>query len=205
MPLAHSWPPPTWDGCIRVWDTIHDTETIPIAGAPPKDYFARLSPDGRIVVTGFSEGTIHLWNAATGEPRGEPLQLENKAITTDWTADGKRLVFTDVNRNVTVWDSDTCKKLHEFKHDSPLRDFQTHLSPDGKWFACKGLGGELKVWDVEKGVEFHSFAGLAESPSILFCPDSAHLAAVDKSGVVKLWDVATSPRVMVGQDRDQRA
>ena len=48
------------------------------------------------------------------------------------------------------------------------------------------------MWDVEKGVEFHSFAGLAESPSFLFCPDNAHLAAVDKSGVVKLWDVATS-------------
>ena len=101
-------------------------------------------------MTGFSEGAIHLWNAATGEPRGEPLQLENKASTMDWTADGKRLVFTDANRNVTVWDSDSCKKLHEFKHDSPLLFPNRHLSPDGKWFACKGLGGELKVWDVER-------------------------------------------------------
>jgi WD40 repeat protein len=174
-----------------VWDTIHDTETILIASAPPKDYWVELSPDGRIAMTGFSEGAIHLWNAATGELRGEPLQLENNGMSWDFTADGKRLVLTDGNRNVTIWDSDTSKKLHEFKHDSPLRDFRAHLSPDGKWFACKGLGGELKVWDVEKGIEFRSFAGLAESPSFLFCPNGAHLAAVDKSGVVKLWDVAT--------------
>ena len=67
----------------------------------------------------------------------------------------------------------------------------TALSPDGKWFACKGPGGELKVWDVDKGAEFRTFPVLHDLAWFSFSPDNARLAAAENSGVVKTWDLAT--------------
>ena len=137
------------------------------------------------------ESTIHLWDTATGKPLGEPLKLEHKAVNWDFTADGKRLVLTDDGKNVTIWDVATSKMVHAFKHDGPEGYIKTNVSPDGKWFACKGPGGGLKVWDVEKGVEFRTFQGLADAPGFHFSPDSTRLAVGDRSGVVKVWDLAT--------------
>ena len=137
------------------------------------------------------ESTIHLWNAETGEPLGEPIKLEHKAVNFDFTADGKRLCVTDEGKNVTIWNVSTSKMVRAFKHDGPEGSLSTELSPDGKWFACKGPGGGLKVWDVEKGAEFRTFPVLHDLSWFLFSPDNARLAAAENGGVVKTWDLAT--------------
>ena len=127
----------------------------------------------------------------TGEPLGEPIKLEHKAVNLDFTADGKRLALTDLGKNVTIWNVSTSKMVRAFKHDGPEGSLGTALSPDGKWFACKGPGGGLKVWDVDKGAEFRTFPVLHGLAWFSFSPDSARLAAAGSSGVVKTWDLAT--------------
>jgi WD40 repeat protein/serine/threonine protein kinase len=179
------------DGRVKVWDVIADRDVIPIPVLGHQVAYNPLSPDGRIALTGMRESTIHLWNAETGEPLGEPIKLEHKAVNLDFTADGKRLVLTDLGKNVTTWNVSTSKMVRAFKHDGPEGSLSTALSPDGKWFACKGPGGGLKVWDVDKGAEFRTFPVLDGLASFSFSPDSARLAAAVNSGVVKNWDLAT--------------
>ena len=139
------------DGCVKVWDAVSDPESIPISG-PLARLYVVISPDGRTALTGLGESTIQLWNTTTGKPLGEPLNLDYKQASFDFTADGNRLVLTDEGKNVTTWDVATHKVVHAFKHDGPARPIRTALSADGKWFACGGAAGELKAWDVEKGV-----------------------------------------------------
>jgi WD40 repeat protein/serine/threonine protein kinase len=179
-----------WDGRVKVWDVISDRDVIPIP-ALVKSAMNPLSTDGRIALTGMNESTIHLWNAETGEPLGEPIKLEHKAVNFDFTADGKRLALTDEDKNVTIWNVSTSKMVRGFKHDGPAGRLGTALSPDGKWFACKGPGGGLKVWDVDKGADLRTFPVLHDASSFLFSPDNARLAAAETSGAVKTWDLAT--------------
>jgi WD40 repeat protein len=178
------------DGRVKVWDVIRDRDVISIPVHGQQLGINQLSPDGRIFLTGMYETTIHLWNAQTGEPLGEPIKLEHKVVNFDFTADGKRLVLTDEGKNVTTWNVSTSKMVRAFKHDGPEGSLPTALSPDGKWFACMGPGGELKVWDVEKGAEFRKFPILHGQSWFSFSPDNLRLAAADNSGVVKIWDLA---------------
>ena len=181
------------DGRVKVWDVISHRDVIPIAvHGQQLGINHHLSPDGRIFfLTGMNESTIHLWNAETGEPLGEPIKLEHKAVNFDFTADGQRLALTDEGKNVTIWNVSTSKMVRAFKHDGPAGSLSTALSPDGKWFACKGPGRELKVWDVDKGAELHTFPVLDDLAWFSFSPDNARLAAAEESGAVKTWDLAT--------------
>ncbi len=179
------------DGRVKVWDVIADRDVTPIPGIrQPRNEIA-LSPDGRIALTGRYGSTIHLWNSETGEPLGEPIKLGRKAVNYDFASDGKHLALTDEGKNVMILNMSTSKMVRAFKHDSPEDRPSTELSPDGKWFACKGPGGGLKVWDVYKGAEFRTFPVLRGLAWFSFSPDSARLAAAEYSGVVKNWDPAT--------------
>jgi eukaryotic-like serine/threonine-protein kinase len=178
------------DGCLKVWDAVSDPESISISG-PLARLFVVISPDGRTGLTGLGESTIQLWNTTTGKPLGEPLNLDYKQASFDFTADGNRLVLTDEGKNVTTWDVATRKAVHTFKHDGPARPIKTALSADGKWFACSGAAGELKVWDLEKGIPLRAFKVAEDQPSLVFSPDGRRLAAGDRRGAIKVWDVAT--------------
>jgi WD40 repeat protein len=178
------------DGRVKVWDSISDLESIPISG-PLARLFVVISPDGRTALTGIRESAIQLWNTTTGKPLGEPLKLEHSQTSFDFTADGNRLALADLRKNVTIWDVATRKVVHAFKHDGPAGSIKTALSGDGKWFACSGAAGELKVWDVEKGTIFRTIKVLTDQRWFLFSPDSTRLAATDIGGALKIWDVAT--------------
>jgi eukaryotic-like serine/threonine-protein kinase len=185
------------DGRVKVWDVISDRDVIPIPALGQRATDILLSPDGRIALTGRNESTIHLWNAETGEPLGEPIKLGHKVVNYDFTADGKHLALTDAGKNVTIWNVSTRKMVGAFKHDGPAGRLSTALSPNGKWFACKGPGGGLKVWDVDKGAELRTFPVLGNPSSFSFSPDNARLAAAEDSGVVKTWDLATGRELWV--------
>ena len=191
------------DGRVKVWDVISDRDVIRIPRIGQQGNDIGLSPDGRIALTGMYESTIHLWNAETGEPLGEPIKLEHKAVNFDFTADGKRLALTDEGKNVTIWNVSTSKMVRAFKHDGPEGRLGTALSPDGKWFACMGPGGGLKVWDVDKGAEFRTFPLLHESRSFSFSPDNARLAAARGQRGGKDVGSCHGPRVMEGQAADR--
>jgi hypothetical protein len=176
---------------VKLWDVISDRDVVSIPVLGQLASGNPLSPDGRIALTGMNESTIHLWNTETGEPLGEPIKLEHKAVNFDFTSDEKRLALTDLGKNVTVWNVSARKMVRAFKHDGPEGSLATALSPDGKWFACKGPKGGLKVWDVDKGAELRTFPLLHHTSSFVFSPDNARLAAAENSGVVTTWDLAT--------------
>jgi WD40 repeat protein/serine/threonine protein kinase len=180
------------DGSVRVWDAAGPRNTISIPMERTQFSKIDLSPDGRIAMTGGGQETLQLWNAATGERLGNPLKHEHKVINHDFTADGNRVVLTDEGKNVTIWDVTTGKVVHTFQHDGPAGPIVTALSPDGKWFACPGPAGGVKVWDTEKGLELRTLKDLKEpARSWEFSPDGTRLAVIDVGGAAKIWDLAT--------------
>ncbi len=182
------------DGRIKVWDANGDRAFVSVSG-PMARVFMMISPGGKFGLTGLRERSIQLWNTGTGEPLGEPLNLEHPVENWAFTADDSRLALTDADNNASIWDPATGKVLHTFKHDGPARSIQIALSPDGKWLACPGPEMGLKVWDVAKGVELRAFKDLPGLRAFSFSPDSKRLAVGEQSGVLKIWDVATGREI----------
>jgi WD40 repeat protein len=91
-----------------------------------------FSPNGKQVVSGGSyDGTVRLWDAATGAAL-QTLKAHSGAVSSvAFSPDGKQVVLGLDNKTVRLWDTVTGAALQTLKGHS--RDITTlAFSPDGK-------------------------------------------------------------------------
>ncbi|MDB9313230.1 AAA-like domain-containing protein [Spirulina sp. CS-785/01] len=142
-----------------------------------------VSPDGQLIATTSSDGTIHLWH-----PDGTPVQVLGKHDAQVWDAafspDGELVVSVSDDKTVKLWrvDGTLVKTLTE--HQGRVHRVVFH--PHGQRFATTGADGTVKVWsrsgELLQSIEAHS--------GVVFGLDatSEYIASASVDGTVKLWD-----------------
>jgi WD40 repeat protein len=80
-----------------------------------------FSPDGRRIVSGSWDNTLRLWDAATGQPIGSPLQghtgLVNSVV---FSPDGRRIVSGSYDKTLRLWDAASGQGIQVIQVGTPL-------------------------------------------------------------------------------------
>lgn len=155
-----------------------------------------FSPDGRIILTGSSDGTATVWEAETGSQlrrlNGHSGAVNAVAILPD----GRTGVTAGRDGSVLLWDLSSGRQLRSLLgHPTWVSDVA--VSPSGTTLlSVGGMDGLAILWDIETGRELRRFQGHSSAiEAAAFSPSGDRVATGGRDSVGILWDVGTGREI----------
>jgi WD40 repeat protein/serine/threonine protein kinase len=158
------------------------------------------SPDGRWLASAGNDGTIKVWDIASGQ-EVRTLQGHKAAVrSVKFSRDGARLASVSYDLTVKVWNA-TNGEISLTLPTGPLGSAGgASFSPDGRYLAASGEGNTVKVWDLTNQKERFTLQGhTSPVQSVAFRPDGRRLASASDDQTIQTWDAETGNRILVVQ------
>ena len=192
--LASASQSPQHDGRIILWNSDTGDEIRRLEGA---GHFGRInsvafSPDGTFIVSGASDGTARLWNAANGGILSRlPAVGQVNSVTVSKHGD---FVATGSWDRVKLWDKGTGDLVQEFWESAEA--MAVAFSPvDGARLVCGFANGIARMYHVNDGYLMGLRGHTDLIYSVAFSPDGSLVATGSRDGTVRLWNESTGEEV----------
>ena len=155
-----------------------------------------ISPDGRLVASGFLYEGIKVWEVDSGVPlrslRGHTASVNSISFSPDsqWLASGSR------DRTIKLWDVYAGREISTLDAQDCGEVRAVTFSPDGLWLASGSTDSIVRLWRVVTGREVQPMKG-HDGPvtSTVFSPDGRYIASGSLDRTLKLWDAGTGLEV----------
>ncbi|HYQ63017.1 hypothetical protein [Actinophytocola sp.] len=183
---------PTVNDDVRVFGlsgTAKPSEVATIGGAGQKVEF---SPDGSLLATGASDGTVRIWSSPYREPVSMFRGTSQAVLDVTWNPAGTVLAVAAADDHVYLLD---VRDHHAPRPLARLGQVNTAaFSPDGTLLATAGADGLLRLWDVHEPATPHLVGSPVSGPTgrildLAFHPRGNVLAASVIDGTVYVWRI----------------
>lgn len=178
------------DNFVRLWDVSTGKAIKMLIGHEDQVSSVAFSPDGKTLASCSGDGSIKLWDVATGnliatftiEQHRKPMML-----SVAFSADSKKLASGLSDGTIRLWDVLTGKEINKITGHA---DWVASVvfSHDDKILASAG-DNVIKLWDVKTGLLIKTLCG--GDKSMAFNVNSTLLVSGSTDDTIKLWNVVT--------------
>lgn len=150
-----------------------------------------ISPDGRTMVTGWTEGTIRVTDLSI-DAGVIHLGGQSNVGVASISPDGRIIACGDDTNHVRLWEIATGKLLARVP-SATGRWSSAHFHPSGQTLATCGADGVVRLWDLNSGTSVNIVDGVhvTTGQSLSFSPDGRTMAVARPNQTVQVHDIET--------------
>jgi WD40 repeat protein len=179
---------------VRLWDSGPDATLPVLRGHTNYVYPVACTPDSRRIASGSWDGTVRLWDAATGQSIADPLPHGGFVRALALSPDGTRLVaMGDGTDGRRVWDVASRRQVATYR-TAEKQTWAVAYRPGGAHIAVLGPGHVIEILDAATGKRLAAadagerLEGYASRRSLAYSPDGLLLAGPYEGNRVGLWE-----------------
>lgn len=142
-----------------------------------------LSPNGKVLASASADGTVKLWEIATGNVL-QTLQHNDQVWEIAFNSTGSQLLSASLDRNARLWSVENGELLATLPHQ---KDVYSVVFVDNL-IVSADAGGIIKIWEQGRSkliLNGHRSAIHKLTPS----PDSKTFLSASQDFTAKLWDL----------------
>ncbi|HEV3236600.1 MAG TPA: hypothetical protein VGZ25_06400, partial [Gemmataceae bacterium] len=149
---------PLWP---RRFEFVHPNQVLAVA----------VSPDGKTILTGCADKTARLWDAATGNPIGQPLLHDGPVNAVAFKNDGQAILTGSSDKTARLWEFPSGKPIGKvMKH--PAEVLAVAFNPEGGSILTGAKDGGARLWQLATGEVLGEQLGHgAAVVAVAFSPD----------------------------------
>ncbi|MEO0432690.1 MAG: TIR domain-containing protein, partial [Cyanobacteria bacterium J06656_5] len=148
-----------------------------------------FSPDGQMIASGGSDGTIRLWDTQGNSIR-EPLKGHNDWVNSiAFSPDGQMIASGGSDGTIRLWDTQGNTIAPPLKgHSAAVR--AVVFDPNGQMILSGSEDGTLRLWDTQSSSIGKPFKGHKSwVNSVAFSSDGQTIVSGSEDGTVRIWDI----------------
>jgi predicted NACHT family NTPase len=172
---------------LLVWDLISGSCISTMKGHSEEISDVALTRNGRVALTGSSDGTVRVWNLTdrlcVSVLKGHSDRVNRISVTPD----GAVAVSAGRDSTVRVWDlqTGTCAQILEGHSQSV---YAVGITSNGKVAVSAGADSTLRIWNLTNGECSHTITGQNVN-HLSISPDGSFVIASLSDKTLRLWDL----------------
>jgi WD40 repeat protein len=183
-------------------DEAQNTEIVPQIVHSVRPDAVTFSPDGRFIVSASQDGTLKLWDVATGAlirsiiRTARDGQVVRGLSSVAFSYDSKYVLSAGEDKTPKLWDVVTGKFVRGFEgHSEGIRSVA--FSRDGRRLLTASWDKTMKLWDLATGRSIRTIEMYKDVWSVAYSPDGRFALSANFDKTLTLWDLASGAAIRV--------
>ncbi|KAH9909941.1 WD domain-containing protein [Xylariomycetidae sp. FL2044] len=180
------------DGQVRLWSLDAWSCICVYKGHDGPVFDVSWSPQGHYFVTGGWDKTVRVWSQDHASAQRLMIGHETAISVVGWHPNGA-YVFSasdETDKSIRMWSVNNGECVRMFiGHTEYISALE--CAPNGKILASADIGGNIMLWDLEKGTRIKRCRGHGRGGiwSLSFGVESNILVSGGQDNTVRVWDV----------------